>query len=1733
MSKIASAKQTGQGGTSYEDKVNAYFMACMLSETPPFNKSFGLIEKIEFQVKADGWLFDDTLLTMNVSGIEKRVAVSSKSGQQFNTNGCPVGITYMLWQQYLHDTSTIFKRNSDYLCKVEPPLSPAVSNDLDTILNQAYQQEAATFHSRNSVDGYNSKARRKIYESFFCPSDLADKYSIPKEATGDLLKHFVHHRMDFESVNSQSEQLTLKLCQAILKHKQFDTAVNLYETLVVLPREFAPVSGFLNREKLVKKLRGRYELNDFPSLQSDWNRLEEHSVSKLNLIQETIGGTITLNRTNYSEKIIELGQKANCVFVTGISGSGKTVISKKLAVNLRMTNRVIWLDSGDFEMTSVENELRLQHSLSELMLHNTTTPAYLFIDGPEKLYAINQQKRLASVLKTIFDNPDNGWKVIFTTPSDSFNSFLSVLNGCNINLKEFQQLPVSDLDDEDAELLAKDFPAIFPFLYDVKIRPVLSNLKLLDKLMFHFSKIQYPQGEFAGESFLIDFIWRNEIESSDNGFQKALFLKNFAEKQADTLALTVSQAEFSIAEAEPANALVKSGLLNNQHERLSFSHDLYGDWARYRLLLSQADRLSDYLKTKHLASPLWARAVRLFGISVLEKDSELDSWKSLIKDYNSKTAEHVIIQNLLLEALFFANCSIEYLEKNKQFLFDNNGEYFLRLLLLFITKATKVNPEIIRIANEVGISPLHALEIDRIPEYQYWNDMLKFLHGNIETILSFGWENISSIVNTWIKKTPSWFPQRKEAVDINIRIANSIINKRSYLDDKLKKPVFETLLLGYNETPENTKEICLKLCRRLEIKPAENTTNETLNIEAPPSIMDMLSYTKREAVQWEDGPSDSVDSSFQSVCLETHYLATIIINNPQLATEILLAVLIDEPEQKYLGTSSYTDDYSIHEPLQWSPPFYLRGPFLNFLRLSPVEAIMFTIKITDFATARWLEEDRERNKIEQGIVVKYNGINKNYNGDQSVFCWHKDIGNAPHSLVSILMAFEQFLYEELEKEKPINQYVELAIYNTNSLAIVGLLLVVAKISPDLYTSELKHLLPVSIFYKWDLHSQYHDNFSMWHDFPKSWLKQAEDWKKRQHRFFPLKDAVLNHFLFSEDLQKIFEPITEYWTEELVKEEAAGYEDVYLLQMIPQFKIRNFDFIKKEDKTEVSYREPDEVKKRLEEGRRQSLTIMNEGNFAFRCDQIISEKKTISEGEANQIWSKIQSLIAGLNTNAEDDEHDLNLWASPYTNILAGMALLIHSKDSWMEGHPDYYDTIKIFILDLLNNQTEKARKFPENGTHNDWNIFLAMLAPQLWKSDLENKDLRKLMAGVYVLFNNATIKKLFENLANLFTWDDKAFVQMQNFAITYSAAEYSFYNSGIRDELKLHSLKIDLINAFGERNLPKTPLAWSAVRANEKWRPKETRSWRKKENDDFIRPPGIATMQIKEMLACLPALNNARNSAERGQIIYLWHEAFKQVIYELGEIKEASESIDDFPDEFNLLVIQKIAEMLTLLNDDERVERFWKPLFEFGYIAQRWIERFCTYYFLTNVEKTERHDKMIVLLREMLEFTNNLSTWSTKHINSHEDFRLCIVGMQRTMLNIWGDDLNAFTNKAQEIYKKWFLKNKINHHAVLSLLDFCTRKSGEFIFKEALMILKIFFGMGEIMERQETPKGYVLVGHPEHDSKLAIALATIWEKQKTFLKKEGVYFKIFKDLVQYSVSKNNQVAIDLQAKLVF
>ncbi len=161
-----------------------------------------------------------------------------------------------------------------------------------------------------------------------------------------------------------------------------------------------------------------------------------------------------------------------------------------------------------------------------------------------------------------------------------------------------------------------------------------------------------------------------------------------------------------------------------------------------------------------------------------------------------------------------------------------------------------------------------------------------------------------------------------------------------------------------------------------------------------------------------------------------------------------------------------------------------------------------------------------------------------------------------------------------------------------------------------------------------------------------------------------------------------------------------------------------------------------------------------------------------------------------------------------------------------------------------------------------------------------------------------------------------------------------------------------------------------------------------------MRAAGLQTDLLVPLFKPLPPLRTISDTAEQRHICFLLEQAFLQVIYELGDIKENSLPITKYPDDFELAILRQVASELVAIPDEKR-EVFWKPLLSYGYIIPRSIGVFCKSFFLYNLGFPERHEKTAEILRAMVQFTYELPTWATKHASRHEDFRVAVVGMQQ------------------------------------------------------------------------------------------------------------------------------------------
>src|SRR5260221_13288674 len=116
----------------------------------------------------------------------------------------------------------------------------------------------------------------------------------------------------------------------------------------------------------------------------------------------------------------------------------------------------------------------------------------------------------------------------------------------------------------------------------------------------------------------------------------------------------VPRMQLERAEQAALATLAMSNLVRMRDERVRFSHDLLGDWARMRVLVGE-QALSSPENLARANLPRWHRAVRLFGQRLLEQSTDgAIRWQQVVEPLNDQSQSGAVIRDLLLESLFLA-----------------------------------------------------------------------------------------------------------------------------------------------------------------------------------------------------------------------------------------------------------------------------------------------------------------------------------------------------------------------------------------------------------------------------------------------------------------------------------------------------------------------------------------------------------------------------------------------------------------------------------------------------------------------------------------------------------------------------------------------------------------------------------------------------------------------------------------------------------------------------------------------------------------------------------------------------------------------------------------------------------------------------------------------------------------------------------------------------------------------
>ena len=1482
---------------------------------------------------------------------------------------------------------------------------------------------------------------------------------------------------------------------------------------------------------------------------SDWAQIIQISWASLHNIQDKIGGKVSLERTNEIQQIHHQLQQYTILFVLGKSGHGKSVLVKQyLQTHLQKTDKLIWIDALSVDSGNFSQYFHLHHNFLDLLDQATQEPVYLVVDGMDRFFQEKQMQLLSQVL-AIAQAPPNAWKIIITCQQEDYDLVIQRLYQHNMNADQWKELTLQPINDTQLNTVVETFSPLESLLKHRHLRPLLRNLKYLDLLAFHSRLVlQKPDWASLSEMDLVDWIWQNTLESGEalNVDQGTRFLQQLAQKQADELVLGVPKADFEVGDLAPLPALKRKKLLTEKEDKLYFVHDLFGDWARYKLMRGKARQLKRYLLAKELLSPLWCKGIRLYGIHLLEKSEKSAQWLRFFNALDAQRDQEKIIQDLLLESIMFATHPLTHLEHLWELLQANEGAIFKRFLERFYHKATYPNQAFLAQKRTLGKYTVAEIAVyQRKLAHAYWPEVLHFLYAYIHQIKNIDIAQTAHLARQWLENTPPEAPYRKQAAKIGYYLAHHTNTRLGG-----KKEAYLALLAGVNELPNLVIDWTLKLCHRIKVetKSEESTTSYKPAI----SLIALIGVKLREATQWEDGPYEAVDEKFSEVCLDKGGLCPIIDAFPAIAQEILLALLIEEPEVLY-RQDLHEYKLDIRNPRRWFPPFYTRGPFLYFLQTQPTEGLNFIIRLVNFATQQWATARKYEKEEITEITLYFSGAPQTYLGDQDVYFWFRDGRQASHALVSVLMALEKYLMDLIDQAKDVQTVINILLQEGNSVAFLGLLNSIGKYKEELYLGTLQPLLGAFLLYRWEMGLEEGMNeiergyqLTGVDMLDKPIQPLAKEWHTLPHRKKSLFNvALLLNFNHSE-IQVFFETVTKRWQVALANIEKDGEIFPYLTNLIAQCNLDNYLMVKQGNRFGLAYQEPKAITQKLAPVRKHQHIREKFFHLPYTYHQALENGTPYTLEALEGVWETVQEAF------------QLTIDPFPYISsraqwIFGGCAVLVYHQQVWLESHPQYLEWITKTIQVNLEAYPYEQRKYEFKRSDIGYSelAFVTRIVAKLWVSDPQNKLYRKLLGLALMKGTYGTIQLLFKNIAKHYSWSSPDFIQVQNLLVNWCVGTYRHYQqqSWLRSmaripnryrfppknwRLRFYSAgkakKHFDLTQFAQRKLKEfvndhteqVLINWAMLRKN---RMSKRQHWHYEDKGkaSSLKEPGIDTHLLMNAYASIPSPSPNTRQSDYTHLLLFWNQVVEQITFEWGEVNPECARFDIFREDFYNWALERLALTIFDITPENNPERYWKPLLAYGDQARDWLDLFLGLCFIVSKDRKDNYDRFFAEWAKMVAFAYQQNNWR------YFSLWKSLLGFSDFLKKSWTRECQAFWQRAAGNILTWFTNHTTYESSMTDLADLLRTEAGEVLLTEGIGLIKQHLEWRQQPDSQEEIREY----HSKNlETSLELTASYLWDHHHQPIINDPEVFAAFKAMVTYLVACQNAIGLELQERLV-
>jgi hypothetical protein len=1246
--RSATLRSTSGAGFEFEDLVSAWQLVKALSgERAP---GIGVVTQVQAQVSTLGWIIDDLLLTAQATTTRRRLAISVKGNLQVTEAGLPADFVARAWEQWRNSQGP-FNRATDELALV----TIGTHNEFDPTWREVKNACSRTDFALSMSRIRSNQRQSRVFDSVQKPGGATD------EETIELVRRLHVLSTDFQFAHSDDETQAIAQCRRLLASGRDDEAQALWKRLIDVAKEVRLRYGTITIPDLLSLLRGQFSLRHHPDFEGDWEALSNVTADHKARIETELPSGYAVQRTaeKASLQVAVAGNLVTVVF--GESGSGKSALVKSVLDGTYPSWNQVWLGPESLKTAlsaALRGALPLTHELS-LVLNATAKPQnVLVIDSAERIEAgefVVIRQLLQAILLSDGKEAEGAWRIVIVTQTQSWvEGEETITGGRNAHLVE-----VEALKSDAVKLALLQSPTLSWVVAHEDTIAALTNLRTLAWVIKAGAALGSNAGGLASHTAIADRLWK--YWTKDHADAQALMMR-LAQREASF------ERSFGLTDLEPADTATFTRRpeelplrLNERTNRIEFEHDLAADWARFQFL---KQIWTDTPQWAALAgNPLWTNALRMLGQFLLRQPAETSTaWDVAFGAAEATKSE--LAGDILLDALCLDPDAERFLTQRVELLLGNNAKHLTRLLLRFHHIATVPTGGGKGLRAPVG---LYMEAQYRSVVFGRWPPVLRFLIAQMERLGKLVLPALAKVIETWLAKTPrtlrngNLMPYRLKMAELALAMARTVQVEKGhgvmYLMDE--HSLYTAPLAGAADLPTEIGNWVLELAGRREINPDVIRRIAEVQLQKAKEHAERLKTdaeykARRERLEqmpisigsfrerlppWTLGASHRVDGDFRTACIKHNGIQSLMRARPELASEVLLALIIeDQPEREY-GSDRFETDLSLDYPEDAYPTAFWKSAFFPFLQLAPETALTSLIALVNFCTERWVAEVMKgRTVASSGVTLKYaDGSEKTFLGWWQVFGWPQSNDSMRNgNLYCALDALERWLTLRLDAGEDITADIERILREGNSTAFVSVLVNVAKYRPSLLTGPLAALLTFPNLFYWDSVrvKQVGYNFIGW-----SWLQGgqamfdfARDWTLAPHRQLKFLDVVVELLKADDDVARRLQALLQTWALPEDPKEALEFKLLFAELDRANYQTVTDPATGAETQGFVC---PGELRLEVQSWQTDSAPTLAYLLVPAKCEQRLRGGQPLNDDEAEYLFNLLQECEAGAEGEDED------------------------------------------------------------------------------------------------------------------------------------------------------------------------------------------------------------------------------------------------------------------------------------------------------------------------------------------------------------------------------------------------------------------------------------------------------------------------------------------------------------------